>query len=501
MSDNPLYGHDGRGHFRGVSLVEVPQNKSLEFVDILTSESTLDPTMLDSSQSYGLEFIKQASREGALAHLGITNEMLTPGTEGPQGPKGDPGPQGIQGNPGPKGEKGEPGPVGPEGPKGDPGSPGKEGPQGLQGAQGEVGPQGPQGPIGPAGLVWKGAWDESTQYSKDDAVGYQGASYFCISSNTGTIPPSEGVWALLANIGAPGPQGPTGPTGPQGPQGAPGQDGNGFIWAGNWALGSSYYINDLVQCEGSSWICIQDNIANNDSYPGSGDLWADYWNLFVKEGRPGNPGEDGAPGEQGAQGPQGDPGPKGEKGEPGPQGIQGPIGPAGAPGKDAVFDVDSLTQSQLKSLYDKLFPFYPPRYWKGSLRFDKPLNTSEWKEIRLWDLNMVLHVRMYSSVGIHIRATNAGLTNRLDIKRFTNYENGIECANWSNVLWSSSPELFDDLAYSSARQFNRYEIFDRDTRKYYTVSVFIVGGPLNTTTDIPVEVLFSVEDHTNMSTF
>lgn len=570
MADEQLYGHDGRGHYLGVSLVEVPQNKTLEFTDLLTTESTLNPGKLEASQVYGLEFIKQATRAGALAHLGITDDMLTPGSVGPTGPQGDTGPQGPQGIQGNKGERGDIGPTGPqgpigltgpegpqgiqglqgpsgkngidgiglEGPKGDPGSPGPEGAQGIQGVQGEQGIQGPVGPIGPAGLTWKGQWNSATAYSSDDAVGYQGASYFALKASTNAIPSTAtDDWALLASMGATGPQGPIGLTGPQGDAGNPGRDGAdgaGFKWAGNWDPGQPYLVNDLVQCEGSSWICIQNNIANNDSYPGRGDFWVDYWNLFVQDGRPGFPGEDGAPGAQGPQGPKGDTGPQGPqgiqgipgsqgpagqdgaqgpqgiqgttgpqgpKGDPGTPGQQGPQGPTGLPGKDGLIDVDALTQTQLKALYDKLFPFYPQKYWKGSLKFEKPLSTSTWQEIQLWNLNMVLHVRMYSAEGIHIEATNAGGTNRLDIKRFTNYENGLECANWTNKLWPSAPELFDDLAYTSSRQFNRYEIFDRTTRKYYTLSMFIVGGPLNSTSELPVEILIDIEDHTNLGSF
>lgn len=97
---------------------------------------------------------------------------------------------------------------------------GSEGPQGIQG------PAGPPGPVGPAGLNWQGAWDTDSSYVVDDAVGFNGASWFCISDVTGTgnSNPEEDTtsWALLAAQGAVGPQGPQGPTGPQGPQGPQG---------------------------------------------------------------------------------------------------------------------------------------------------------------------------------------------------------------------------------------------------------------------------------------
>jgi hypothetical protein len=97
---------------------------------------------------------------------------------------------------------------------------------GSQGPQGIQGPAGPPGPVGPAGLEWQGSWDTDSSYNVDDAVGFNGASWFCISEVTGTgnsNPEEDTVsWALLAAQGAVGPQGEQGPTGPQGPQGESG---------------------------------------------------------------------------------------------------------------------------------------------------------------------------------------------------------------------------------------------------------------------------------------
>jgi hypothetical protein len=122
-----------------------------------------------------------------------------------------------------EGTQGPPGPQGPAGPQGE---------QGPVGPQGSQGPRGPAGPVGPAGLAWKGAWSASTTYVKDDAVGYQGASYFCLATHTNVSPTGDAqsstYWALLASQGAAGPQGPAGsqgiqgPEGPAGPQGDPG---------------------------------------------------------------------------------------------------------------------------------------------------------------------------------------------------------------------------------------------------------------------------------------
>lgn len=101
------------------------------------------------------------------------------------------------------------------------------GPQGPQGVEGPAGPQGPIGPVGPAGLEWQGLWVAETSYVENDAVGYNGASWFCIADIGGDAgndtPDVDGThWALLAAQGAQGPQGlqgAQGPTGPQGPAG------------------------------------------------------------------------------------------------------------------------------------------------------------------------------------------------------------------------------------------------------------------------------------------
>jgi hypothetical protein len=96
------------------------------------------------------------------------------------------------------------------------------GPQGPQGVAGVAGPQGPVGPVGPAGLNWQGAWSAAASYVVDDAVGYAGASWFCIDPvGPSATPPNADPtnWALLAAQGATGATGATGLQGPTGPAG------------------------------------------------------------------------------------------------------------------------------------------------------------------------------------------------------------------------------------------------------------------------------------------
>jgi hypothetical protein len=109
------------------------------------------------------------------------------------------------------------------------------------GAQGPQGPQGVPGPVGPAGLNWQGAWSAAGTYVVDDAVGYDGASWFCIANvgPTATTPDLDPTkWALLASQGATGPQGPQGIQGIQGPSGS-GLPGT-VITQTQWWTGSSW---------------------------------------------------------------------------------------------------------------------------------------------------------------------------------------------------------------------------------------------------------------------
>ena len=112
------------------------------------------------------------------------------------------------------------------------GAQGEVGPAGPDGAQGPPGPQGNPGAIGPAGLNWRGTWSSTGVYIKNDAVGFEGASYFCVNNVGPSVndPTVDTVnWALLANIGAKGDKGDKGdpgldstvqgPPGPQGPAG------------------------------------------------------------------------------------------------------------------------------------------------------------------------------------------------------------------------------------------------------------------------------------------
>lgn len=101
-------------------------------------------------------------------------------------------------------------------------------PRGDKGEKGDTGETGATGATGATGLNWQGAWSNTTDYINDDAVYYNGASWFASGDPTVAEVPEIGAthWMPLALQGATGATGATGPQGPQGIQGEPGNLGD-----------------------------------------------------------------------------------------------------------------------------------------------------------------------------------------------------------------------------------------------------------------------------------
>jgi uncharacterized protein (TIGR03437 family) len=223
------------------------------------------------------------------------------------------------------------------------GPPGPVGPQGPVGAAGAVGPQGlagPSGPTGAPGLNWKGVWDGSITYGKNDATEFGGTSYISTQPSNTTHRPdlSPGYWDILAQIGLTGISGPAGPPGARGPagpagmtgptgsigppgstgatgaNGAPGPEGpQGLGWRGAWSAATAYALNDAIQFNGTSYISILASNLNHEP-----DTSPTFWNTLAREGATGATGPAGANGATGATGAAGS---TGATGPTGPQGL------------------------------------------------------------------------------------------------------------------------------------------------------------------------------------
>jgi len=97
-------------------------------------------------------------------------------------------------------------------------------------------------------LNHKGAYSSTTTYQPRNIVTYNGSSYMNIVSSTGILPTNLNNWQLIGSKGDKGDKGDTG------------QTGTSFIWKGEYSNDASYVVNDVVQYNGSSYICISNCI-------------------------------------------------------------------------------------------------------------------------------------------------------------------------------------------------------------------------------------------------
>lgn len=82
----------------------------------------------------------------------------------------------------------------------------------------------------------------------------------------------------------------------KGDPGATGPAGTSYPWRGQWLTATTYAVNDCVQQNGSSYICLFAHTSGTFAT----DLASVYWSLFVQKGDTGATGATGATGSSGA---------------------------------------------------------------------------------------------------------------------------------------------------------------------------------------------------------
>ena len=216
------------------------------------------------------------------------HDDLVLGATGPTGPIGPTGPAGVTGPTGPAGATGPTGPQGLVGPTGE--GVGPTGPTGVTGVPGQdstvPGPTGATGAPG-SSITWRDAWAGSTTYYVGEVVSNNGSSYICTSEHesSGTNEPGTGVdwatvWSLVAQagtdgitgVGVTGATGVTGPTGQSiiGDTGATGVTGQSIIHLGEWDSPITYYVGELTENNGSSYVCYLEHESSGPTEPGTG---------------------------------------------------------------------------------------------------------------------------------------------------------------------------------------------------------------------------------------
>jgi hypothetical protein len=192
----------------------------------------------------------------------------------------------------------------------------------------------------------------------DDAVGFGGASYFCIdpvgpSATNPSLDPLN--WSLLANQGPAGPQGPigltgpastvagaTGPQGNAGPQGPTGIQGVVGLTGPIGPIGPQGPIGLTGATGGQGQQGPIGPIGPTGLTGATGPTGGQ--GQVGPIGPTGLTGATGLQGLQGAIGPIGLTGPQGSQGPAGPQGIQGPIGLTGATGANTNNNIGKFYQ-------------------------------------------------------------------------------------------------------------------------------------------------------------
>ncbi len=230
---------------------------------------------------------------GAFAGQGIQGIS---GVQGLQGIQGEFGFQGVAGTS--QGAQGTFGLQGRTGSQGLAGIFGGIGVQGFEGAQGSIGYQGLQGVFGSQGL--DGAYAGQGIQGSSGIQGYNGsqgiAGSFAGQGIQGEIG-IQGYSGLQGIYGYQGIQGIAGIQGGESSQGAQGligyqgvQGTQGlapFRWIGQWIPFTIYYKDNVIEHNGSSFICTIEHTSSADF---DADELFGYWDLMVSRGYDGIPG-------------------------------------------------------------------------------------------------------------------------------------------------------------------------------------------------------------------
>ena len=98
---------------------------------------------------------------------------------------------------------------------------------------------------------WRGAWTTSATYKRDDVVRVNGKSYVCIITHVASAAFRTDLTAILPGSSPPQPQ----------PRWVVMTSGRSFV--GNWTGGTDYNLGDVVNYDGSLWLCAVSHAASN----------------------------------------------------------------------------------------------------------------------------------------------------------------------------------------------------------------------------------------------
>jgi hypothetical protein len=138
--------------------------------------------------------------------------------------------------------------------------------------------------------------------------------------------------------GSNGTSGSTGTSGTSGTSGSSGTSGNGFNWEGGWVNNITYFVNDTVIYNGSTWVALT-TISPGASAP---DINPN-WDLVAASGTSGTSGTSGINGTSGTSGTSGIDGTSGTSGVNGAIGASGSNGTSGISGTSGTSGVNGTS--------------------------------------------------------------------------------------------------------------------------------------------------------------
>jgi Collagen triple helix repeat (20 copies) len=159
-----------------------------------------------------------------------------------------------------------------------------------------------------ADLTFRGNWQPSVTYLRDDVVFLSGHSYRANAASVGRkpdIPANSASWIRMVA---------------------------GFNTRGSWAAGAAYNVGDVVTFGGSSFVSLR-GVGNLNKRPQGVNINT-FWRVLAVRGAVGPRGVAGSVGPAGPAGPTGPAGPAGATGPAGPAGPAGATGPAGPIGPE-----------------------------------------------------------------------------------------------------------------------------------------------------------------------
>ncbi|QDH49240.1 hypothetical protein PHYNN_38 [Pantoea phage Phynn] len=146
----------------------------------------------------------------------------------------------------------------------------------------------------------------------------------------------------------------------------------------------------------------------------------------------------------------------------------------GIPSEKADYDINKISDSDLKSLREKLKKITPQRFWSYRARMGSTNGNA--KAFRIADTNLILTMTTTSadSVKFELTANDTSLPSSYLVRRFTVYGlASLEGANTGGVAYkfTKTPWVLDDYDYADGRSQSTINIVDATNQQFYVVSL------------------------------